>query len=176
MAKLGIKLLFSMAYHPQTDGQTEVVNRILSSLIRVLIKPNLKNCDECIPHAEFAYNRAHHQATKQTPFETVYVFNPNTALDILPLPLQERVNMDFDKRPRAASGSPPSSLFFLLRPSPLLSPPLHLPTQIPPFWVHFLWILAPLCSNRYSPPPTCFCPIEMLQFVGISLDLANPRN
>ena len=88
MAKLGINLLFSMAYHPQTDGQTEVVNCTLSSLLRVLIKPNLKNWDECIPHAEFAYNHAHHQTTKQTPFETVYGFNPNTALDILPLPLQ----------------------------------------------------------------------------------------
>ena len=98
MAKLGIKLLFSTAYHPQTDGQTEVVNRTLSSLLRALIKPNLKNWDEVIPHAEFAYNRAHHQVTKQTPFETVYGFNPKTALDILPLPLQERVNMDFDKR------------------------------------------------------------------------------
>ena len=98
IAKLGIKLLFSTAYHPQTDGQTEVLNRTLSSLLRALIKPNLKNWDEVIPHAEFAYNRAHHQATKKPPFEIVYEFNPNTALDILPLPLQERANMDFDKR------------------------------------------------------------------------------
>ena len=64
MAKLGVKLLFSTAYHPQTDGQTEVVNRSLSTLLRVLIKPNLKNWEECIPHAEFAYNRATHRATK----------------------------------------------------------------------------------------------------------------
>jgi hypothetical protein len=58
----------------------------------------LKNWEECIPHAEFAYNRALHRATKRTPFEVVYGANPYTALDMLPLPLREQVNMDFDKR------------------------------------------------------------------------------
>ena len=49
MAKFGVKLLFSTSSHPQTDGQTEVVNRSLSTLLRVLIKKNLKNWEECIP-------------------------------------------------------------------------------------------------------------------------------
>ena len=98
MAKLGIKLLFSSASHPQTDGQTEVVNRSLGTLLRVLIKKNLKDWEECIPHAEFAYNRAKHSTTMRSPFMIVYGFEPLTALDILPLPLHERANMDVVKR------------------------------------------------------------------------------
>ena len=94
MAKFGVKLLFSLSSHPQTDGKTEVVNRSLSTLLRLLIKKNLKNWEEVIPHAEFAYNRAKHSTTQKSPFMVVYGFEPYTALDLLPLPLHERVNMD----------------------------------------------------------------------------------
>ena len=73
--KLGIKLLFSSAYHPQTNGQTEVMNRKLSTLLRVLIKKNIKEWEECLPIAEYAYNRARHSTTVKSPFEVVYGFN-----------------------------------------------------------------------------------------------------
>ena len=96
--KLGTKLLFSTTCHPQTDGQTEVVNRTLSTLLRAIIKKNLKTWEECLPHVEFAYNRAIHSSTLFSPFHIVYGFNPLTPLDLSPLPLSERVNLDGQKK------------------------------------------------------------------------------
>ncbi|XP_074570603.1 uncharacterized protein LOC141827283 [Curcuma longa] len=81
--KLGTKLLFSTTCHPQTDGQTEVVNRTLSTLLRAIIKKNIKSWEECLPHVEFAYNRAVHSTTQFSPFEIVYGFNPLTPLDFV---------------------------------------------------------------------------------------------
>ena len=46
----------------------------------------------------FAYNRAVHLTTQLCPFEVVYGFKPITPLDLLPLPSQERVNMEASKR------------------------------------------------------------------------------
>jgi hypothetical protein len=95
---LGTKLLFSTTCHPQTDGQTEVVNRTLSSLLRAIIKKNLKTWEDCLPHVEFAYNRSIHSATKFSPFEIVYGFNPLSPLDLTSLPVSERVNLDGKKK------------------------------------------------------------------------------
>jgi hypothetical protein len=52
--KLGTNLLFSTTCHPQIDGQTEVVNHILSTMLRAILKSNLKLWEGCLPHIEFA--------------------------------------------------------------------------------------------------------------------------
>ena len=82
--KFGTKLLFSTAHHPQTDGQTEVVNQILTQLLRVVVQKNLKNWEECLPFVEFVYNRSVHSSTEFSPFEIVYGFNPLTPMDLIP--------------------------------------------------------------------------------------------
>jgi len=84
--RLGTKLLFSTTCHPQTDGQTEVVNRTLGTMLRAVLKHNLKRWEACLPHIEFAYNRAVHSSTNHSPFEVVYGFNPLSPLDLLPVP------------------------------------------------------------------------------------------
>ena len=58
----------------QTNGQTEVVNRTFSTLLRAIIKNNIKTWE--LLHVEFSYNCTIHLANKFLPFEIVYGFNP----------------------------------------------------------------------------------------------------
>jgi transposase InsO family protein len=96
--KLGTKLLFSTTSHPQTDGQTKVVNRTLSTMLRVVLKSNLKLWEECLPHIEFAYNRSVHSTMKVNLFQVVYGLNPRAPIDVFPLPPSETTCFDVSQR------------------------------------------------------------------------------
>ena len=88
--KLGTKLKYSTTCHPQTDGQTEVTNRTLGTLLRVLIKHQTKAWDLLLPHTEFAYNKTPSKATGLSPFKDVYGTNPLSPLDLIPRPLDQK--------------------------------------------------------------------------------------
>jgi hypothetical protein len=63
---------FSLAYHPQTDGQTERVNQILEDMLRACALKNKKSWDKCLPYAEFSYNNSYQESLKMSPFEVLY--------------------------------------------------------------------------------------------------------
>ncbi|RDY06410.1 hypothetical protein CR513_09604, partial [Mucuna pruriens] len=86
-SRLSTKLLFSTTYHPQTDGQTEVVNRTLDQLLRCFVKKSLRNMRIRYPMLSFAYNRLFNYTTSYSPFELAYGFNPLSPLDLLPFPI-----------------------------------------------------------------------------------------
>ncbi|MCO5579453.1 hypothetical protein L7F22_033308 [Adiantum nelumboides] len=73
---LGTNLLFSSAYHPQTDGQTKRVNQILEEMLRHYIQNRLASWEEYLPLVEFAYNNAPHSVTGMTPFQAAYGHTP----------------------------------------------------------------------------------------------------
>jgi transposase InsO family protein len=53
------RLNFSLAYHPQTDGQTERVNQILEDMLRAYALKDSKSWDKCLPYVEFSYHNSY---------------------------------------------------------------------------------------------------------------------
>ncbi|GMI79982.1 hypothetical protein HRI_001667500 [Hibiscus trionum] len=76
MKQLGATTLFSTAYHPQTDGQTERLNQCLEQYLRDMcfMKPN--TWAKWISQAERWYNTTYHTALGLTPFEALYGYKP----------------------------------------------------------------------------------------------------
>ncbi|GJX89623.1 putative mitochondrial protein [Tanacetum coccineum] len=83
-AELKVKLKLSTAYHPQTDGQTEVVNRSLGCYLRCMCGEKPKEWIKWLPLAEFWYNTNYHTSTKTTPYEAVYCQTPPIHVPYIP--------------------------------------------------------------------------------------------
>jgi hypothetical protein len=71
-----VKLLLSSAFHPQTDGQSEVTNRIIALYLRCLTGDRPRSWLHWLPWAEFCYNTSFQSALKTTPFNVVYGRDP----------------------------------------------------------------------------------------------------
>jgi transposase InsO family protein len=76
----GITLAFSSTYHPQSDSQTEVLNKCLETYLRCYAGTKPKEWSQWLPLAEWWYNTCHHSFTGFTPFEVVYGYAPPTLL------------------------------------------------------------------------------------------------
>jgi transposase InsO family protein len=77
-----IKRRMSTAFHPQTDGQTEILNRILESYLRSYTNLQQMNWAKLLPAAEFAYNNSWNASTKATPFKALYGYDPELRFDV----------------------------------------------------------------------------------------------
>ena len=75
---LGVTSLLSSAYHPQTDGQTERMNRVIGDMLRNYVGRNTEQWDRYLTAAEFAINNAVNRSTGQSPFFMNYGRHPST--------------------------------------------------------------------------------------------------
>jgi len=82
---LGIKANLLTAYHPETNGQTEWVNRILEQYLQVYINYQQDDWVNLLPLEEFTYNNTSHSASMVTPFFTNNGFNPKLEVSLKPV-------------------------------------------------------------------------------------------
>ncbi|GJX14175.1 reverse transcriptase domain-containing protein [Tanacetum coccineum] len=69
---LGTQLDMSTAYHPQTDGQSEISIQTLEDILRACMIDFGKGWDRHLPLVEFSYNNNYHTRIKAAPFKALY--------------------------------------------------------------------------------------------------------
>lgn len=68
----GTLLRMSSAYHPQTDGQTEVTNRTIEQYLRAFVHDQPSHWVRYLPWAEYHYNTSVHTSSGLTPYQVIY--------------------------------------------------------------------------------------------------------
>jgi transposase InsO family protein len=74
--RLGIQLHPSTAYHPRTNGQSEITNKAIEQYLRHFLNYHQDDWVPLLPTAEFAYNNNDNTLTGVSPFKANYGFNP----------------------------------------------------------------------------------------------------
>ncbi|GKD14099.1 putative reverse transcriptase domain-containing protein [Tanacetum coccineum] len=69
---LGTQLDMSMAYHPQTDGQSERTIHMLEDMLQAYVMDIRKGWDKHLPLIEVSYKNSYHTSIKAAPFEALY--------------------------------------------------------------------------------------------------------
>ena len=68
----GTRLNFSTAFHPQTDGQSEIVIQVLEDMLRGCVLDFSGSWDRYIPLMEFTYNNSFQSSIGMAPYEALY--------------------------------------------------------------------------------------------------------
>ncbi|KAD2394245.1 hypothetical protein E3N88_41222 [Mikania micrantha] len=90
LALQGVESKLSTAYHPQTDGQTEVVNRCLECYLRCMVMVRPYTWVKWVALAEWWYNTTFHSSLGMTPFEALYGFPPPLHVPYLPRDISDK--------------------------------------------------------------------------------------
>ena len=89
---LGTTLAMSTAFHPETDGQTERMNRTLEQMLRAYTNKQQNNWDELLPYCEMAYNNSKNVSTGYSPFFLNYGQDMSLPANLLVDPSEEVSN------------------------------------------------------------------------------------
>ena len=90
--RVGTNLNYSIAFHPQTDGQIEVVNQNLGNHLQCRVGDHPKEWEGILLVAEFAFNSSINRSSSYNPFEIVYGNNPCSVIDLVASPMPKRIH------------------------------------------------------------------------------------
>ena len=79
----GTECKFSIANHPQTDGQTERVNQMLEEYLRHYVTTAQTNWLELLEPAQLSYNMQRSSSMGMSPFKVAIGFQPRMPLNVL---------------------------------------------------------------------------------------------
>ena len=82
---LGTKLKFGTAYHPQSQGQVERMNAVVSQTLRCLMSDvtDLTRWTEFLPTVEMVVNSLPNRSTGYSPFYLMYGYHPVLPIELL---------------------------------------------------------------------------------------------
>jgi len=80
---LKTKMALSSAHHPQHNGQMEILNRLLITMLRAYVADDLLDWSTWLHILEFAYNNSIHGSTGASPNFLMYRFQLKSPLDFL---------------------------------------------------------------------------------------------
>ena len=66
---MGTELATSTSYHPQSDGQTQIVNKWIEGYLRNYVAEQQKTWIKWLHLGEYCYNTTHHMSIKMTHFK-----------------------------------------------------------------------------------------------------------
>jgi hypothetical protein len=80
---LGTKLTPNTSYHPQIDGQTEIVNKWVEGYLRNYVTGQQKVWFKWLYLGGYCYNTTHHMSIGMSPFRALYSYDPLTFAEIV---------------------------------------------------------------------------------------------
>ena len=82
---LGISTKLSTSFHPQTDGQTKIVNKEVQKFLRIYCFKKQDQWANWLAIAQFSINSKKHASTKVAPFKATQSYVPHMGIEPLPV-------------------------------------------------------------------------------------------
>jgi hypothetical protein len=85
------RLALSSAHHPQTDGQTEVMNQHLETMMRAYVQSDPTEWSNWLDVLQFAYNNSNHSSHGEAPAQLLMGYTPRAPADFI---TEEALNIE----------------------------------------------------------------------------------